>query len=71
MSIVPKYGTYLYIREPEAEHNLVQEWCKSSWSSPVRFMYGPEDCHELQLTYLHYVHLTKVVTCWEVPLFTF
>jgi len=34
-------------------------------------MYGPEDCHELQLTYLHYVRLTKAVTCWEVPLSTF
>jgi len=31
-------------------------------------MYGPEDCHELRLTYLHYVRLTKAITCWEVPL---
>jgi len=36
MFIVSKYGTSLYIREPKAEHNLVQEWCKSSWSWPVR-----------------------------------
>ena len=30
-------------------------------------MYGPEDCHKLQLTYLHYVHLTEAIACWEVP----
>ena len=34
----------------------MQVWCKSSWSGPVRFMYGPEDCHELQLTYLCYIN---------------
>ena len=33
-------------------------------------MYGPEDCQELQLTYIVYV-LTKAVTCWVVPLSTF
>jgi len=49
----------------------MQEWCKSSLLCPVRFMYGPEDCHELQLTYLHYLCLTKAVPCWEVPLSTF
>jgi len=65
MFIVPMYGNSIYISEPEAEHNLMQEWCMSSWSSQVRFMYGCVDCHELQLTYLYYVHLTKVVTCWE------
>ena len=46
----------------------MQEWCKSSWSWAVKFTYGPEDCHELQLTHVHYVRLTKAVTCWEVPL---
>ena len=34
-------------------------------------MYGPEDCRELHLTYLHYVRLTKAITCWEAPLSTF
>ena len=26
----------------------MQEWCKSSWLWPVRFMYCPEDCRELK-----------------------
>jgi len=35
--IVPQYGTSLYISERYAEHNLMQEWCTSSFSWPVRF----------------------------------
>jgi len=33
-------------------------------------MYGPEDSHELQLTYLHHICLTEAIPCWEVPLST-
>ena len=34
-------------------------------------MYGPEDCHGLQLTYWHYIRLTKAVTWWVLPCSTF
>ena len=57
---VPYFACYrhsLHSNKPNPLHPRFQPDCyqMSSWSWPVRFMHDPEDCHELQLTYLHYV----------------
>ena len=55
------------------KHNIIT--CKSGASLVGHDQSGLsmalKTCHGLQLTCLHYISLTKAITCWEVPLSTF